>query len=99
MADYTDFAVEKSDKNVTSVSTNNSFFQNLLTSTDSVAPGNSTICKVSSVTFEKDFQTPKSSKGGGITCCVPLCYNNSKRNPDLSFYVIPKDDVVFLLKT
>ena len=28
--------------------------------------------------------------GGGITC-VPNCYNNSKRNKELSFYVIPKD--------
>ena len=29
---------------------------------------------------------------GGFTCCVPLCYNNSKDNDkSLSFYVIPKD--------
>ena len=28
---------------------------------------------------------------GGITCCVPLCYNDSKRNKTLKFYVIPKD--------
>ena len=28
---------------------------------------------------------------GGITCCVPECYNNNKRNKDLSFYVIPAD--------
>ena len=26
---------------------------------------------------------------GGITCCVPLCYNNNLRNRDLSFYCIP----------
>ena len=25
------------------------------------------------------------------TCCVPLCYNNSKRNRELHFYVIPKN--------
>ena len=31
------------------------------------------------------------SVGGGFTCCVPQCYNNSKRDKDLSFYVIPKD--------
>ena len=38
-------------------------------------------------------ETPRThkSKGGGITCCVPHCYNNSQRNPNLSFYVIPKD--------
>ena len=30
----------------------------------------------------------KNSKNGGVTCCVPLCYSNSKRNPELS-YVIP----------
>ena len=34
----------------------------------------------------------KTSAGGGFTYCVPLCYNNSKRNKDLSFYVIPKDN-------
>ena len=28
---------------------------------------------------------------GGITCCVPLCYNNNKRNNELSFYVIPSE--------
>ena len=31
------------------------------------------------------------SVGRGFTCCVPQCYNNSKRDKDLSFYVIPKD--------
>ena len=29
--------------------------------------------------------------GGGITCCITLCFNNSKRTKDLKFYVIPKD--------
>ena len=36
-------------------------------------------------------EKPKSYKTGGFTCCVPQCYNNSKVNKDLSFYVIPKD--------
>ena len=31
----------------------------------------------------------KNSKNGGVTCCVPPCYSNSKRNPELSYYVIP----------
>ena len=26
---------------------------------------------------------------GGITCCVPQSFNNSLRNPELSYYVIP----------
>ena len=26
---------------------------------------------------------------GGIMCCVPECFNNSLRNPELSYYVIP----------
>ena len=29
----------------------------------------------------------------GFTCCVPGCYNNSKRNKELSFYRIPKDEL------
>jgi len=41
--------------------------------------------------LKTDVATPKTSIGGGITCCVPLCYNNSKRNPNLSWYVLPKD--------
>ena len=36
-------------------------------------------------------ESSSTSRGGGITCCVPLCYNNSRRNKDLSFYVIPHD--------
>ena len=35
-------------------------------------------------------EKPKSYKTGSFTCCVPQCYNNSKVNKDLSFYVIPK---------
>ena len=27
----------------------------------------------------------------GITCCVPLCNNNSLKNKNLSFYIIPKE--------
>ncbi|XP_012564728.2 uncharacterized protein LOC105849002 [Hydra vulgaris] len=39
---------------------------------------------------EVDF----TSKSGGCTCCVPNCFNNSKRNKNLSFYVIPKEKVL-----
>jgi len=28
---------------------------------------------------------------GGFTCCVPGCFNNSKKDQTLSFYRIPKD--------
>ena len=40
---------------------------------------------------ENEVATSSKNKGGGYTCCVPLCYNNSKRNRDLSFYVIPSE--------
>ena len=33
----------------------------------------------------------KKSKGGGITCCVLECYNNSKRDKTLSWYKLPSD--------
>ena len=31
---------------------------------------------------------------GGKNCCVPQCTNNSLRNPELSFYKIPKDSTL-----
>ena len=42
----------------------------------------------------EENSTPKSKyhTGGGITCCVPNCFNNSVRNKELSFYVIPRDN-------
>ena len=40
---------------------------------------------------DQSFKSKNSKKGGGITCCVPLCYSNSRRNPELSYYIIPKD--------
>ena len=35
----------------------------------------------------------KRTNHGGITCCVPQCYNSNKRNKDLSFYVIPNKKI------
>ena len=32
------------------------------------------------------------SKSGGFTCCVPGCFNNNKRNRNLSFYVFPQNE-------
>ncbi len=51
-------------------------------------PEEASSCRDSMVTSRKK------NSGGGITCCVPLCYNNSKRNKELQFYVIPKDAVL-----
>ena len=34
--------------------------------------------------------TPPTARGG-FTCCVPHCFNNSKKDKALSFYRIPKD--------
>jgi hypothetical protein len=31
----------------------------------------------------------KSKSSGGFTCCVPGCFNNNKRSPELSFYNFP----------
>ena len=31
----------------------------------------------------------KSGGSGGFTCCVPNCFNNSKRNRNISFYAFP----------
>ena len=43
---------------------------------------------------EQPTSTITEQKRGGFTCCVPLCYNNSKVNKGLSFYVIPKEPVL-----
>ena len=31
---------------------------------------------------------------GGRTCCVPHCHNNSRRNPELSFYKISQEPLL-----
>ena len=40
--------------------------------------------------------TTTEQKRGGFTCCIPLCYNNSKVNKGLCFYVIPKEAVLIV---
>ena len=41
---------------------------------------------------------------GGTNCCVPQCSHNSLKNPNLSFYKIPKDgpkefiEIIYMLK-
>ena len=49
------------------------------------------------VTREKDCgkcsqRSNMASKSGGFTCCVPGCFNNNKRNRNLSFYVFPQNE-------
>ena len=60
------------------------------------AGGSSDAVYTESVENETDLNmdlTPKRSNGGrgGFTCCVPHCYNNSKKHKDIRFYVIPRD--------
>ena len=38
----------------------------------------------------EDKNLKKKATGGGKYCCVPQCTNTSIRNPELSFYQIPK---------
>ena len=40
---------------------------------------------------DQPYKSKNSKNGGSITCCVPLCYGNSKQNPELSYGVILKD--------
>ena len=67
-----------------------SFFQN--SSSIDITDGPFQISGANS-TFEEEYINinKTGNKSGGITCCVPHCFNNSKRNKELSFYVIPKD--------
>ena len=50
-----------------------------LTTSDSIPPS-----------VKENITPRKPTYGGGITCCVPDCSNNSVRNNELSFYVVPK---------
>ena len=54
-----------------------------------------TVVNEGEVTTRKELLLPKVEKKrgklGGIPCCVPCCFNNSKRHKDIRFYVIPKD--------
>ena len=35
----------------------------------------------------------KKASKDGYTCCVPGCYNNTKKNRELSFYKFPREKV------
>ena len=54
-----------------------------------------TVVNEGEVNTSKEVLLPKAEKKrgklGGITCCVPGCFNNSKRHKDIRFYVILKD--------
>lgn len=41
--------------------------------------------------MEKTLEEKSKSRGGGTACCVPLCTNSTKRNPQLSFHKFPKE--------
>ena len=43
--------------------------------------------------WQRANQQVRGPNKGGIACCVPQCYNNNKRNKDLSFYVIPNKKI------
>ena len=73
-----DFSISEIQFNSTQT---DSFFQNLSSNNNSE----------DSCTSLNYNDKKKRSVGGGITCCVPHCFNNSKRNKELSFYVIPKE--------
>ena len=75
----------------------NSFFQSFTSPNNTEVSSDTftTNCTAEHATSAENLHGTVNSKTldrGGFTCCVPLCYNNSKRNKDLSFYVIPKDD-------
>ncbi len=44
---------------------------------------------LSSVEVDGVGEAKKKTVVGGFTCCVPECFSNSSRNPELSFYAIP----------
>ena len=94
MAEATDQITANMKEDIFNSTMTNSFFQ----SSDTSCVSNDTLL-TSNLLMEMEsdasetLKTPK-SKGGRITCCIPLCYNNSQRNPSLSFYVIPKDPVL-----
>ena len=41
--------------------------------------------------LETTCSKKKQNGGGGTTCCIPKCDSNTKKNPELSFYLIPTD--------
>lgn len=86
-----------SKKILVDLTSNNSFFQNSSSLDITGWPFNSSeLFTARNVVEEPTIsevvtQHKPSNNSGGITCCVPQCFNNSKRNSELSFYVIPKD--------
>ena len=73
-----------------------SFFQNScqgITAIQKLSSGDSNVNKPGlSVEIRRPMHETKNDGRtvvGGFTCCVPRCFSNSHRNPDLSFYSIP----------
>jgi len=44
------------------------------------------------ITSNVQTTKPETKPRGGYMCCVPGCYSNSKREKNLSYYVIPQQE-------
>ena len=69
-----------------------SFFQNSCPGNSAVEGGNDEDLVTKRDSGNGKLTSPPDKRQkviGGITCCVPECFRNSLRNPELSFYVIP----------
>ena len=49
----------------------------------------STRPNINIVNLNEDRQREGKAVVGGFICCVPDCFSNSRRNPELSFYNFP----------
>ena len=64
-----------------------SFFQNSCPGSSAVESGETE--EVMKKSMDSGVRPKSQTVIGGITCCVPECFRNRLRNPELSFYVIP----------
>ena len=55
----------------------------------SSCPGGRMLTSSKNIGENSNCTSKKSKSSGGFTCCVPGCFNNNKRNPELSFYNFP----------
>ena len=72
-----------------------SFFQSSCTgTTEALRDGNETKGQIEATAtgvIDQGQDNHTVAVRGGFTCCVPYCFNNSKKNKSLSFYRIPKE--------
>ena len=55
----------------------------------SSCPGGRMLTSSKNIDENSNCTSKKSKSSGGFTCCVPGCFNNNKRSPELSFYNFP----------